>query len=270
MLWGLLFFIGLAGGAIGSIVGLGGGIIIVPSLLFLGSYTNLLPGSTPQLVVGTSMLILIVIGLSSTMAYVKQKKVDYRAGLIFFTGSGPGAYMGALINNHIQSNLFFIFFGMFMIFISILLSVKKYIKPSEKDYGIVRAYVDEHGEKHTYSYHPVIGILIAVVVGMFSGLFGIGGGSLLVPMMLLLFRFPTSVAIATSMFLVFLSSIIGSVAHIKLGNVEWLWAAWLVPGAWIGGKIGAYLNKRLKDQTVIILLRLLLVVVGVRLIFQGV
>lgn len=269
LLWIILFLIGVAGGTIGSVVGLGGGIIIVPSLLFIGSYTDLLPSITPQLVVGTSMLILIVVGLSSTLAYIKQKKVDYRAGLLFFIGSGPGAYLGAIINNYIQSDLFYIYFGIFMIIISIILSVRKYIKPIQKEYGIVRIYESETGEEFRYSYQPVIGILIAFVVGIFSGLFGIGGGSLLVPMMLLLFRFPAPVAVATSMFLVFISSIIGSVAHIKLGNIEWLWALWLVPGAWFGGKIGAFLNKRLADQTIIIILRVLLVIVGIRLIFQG-
>lgn len=269
LLWIILFLIGIAGGTIGSVVGLGGGIIIVPSLLFVGSYTDLLPSITPQVVVGTSMLILIVVGLSSTLSYVKQKKVDYRAGLIFFIGSGPGAYLGAIINNYMQSDLFYVFFGIFIIIISIILSVKKYIKPSQKEYGIVRTYESGTGEKFRYSYQPVIGIAIAFFVGIFSGLFGIGGGSLLVPMMLILFRFPAPVAVATSMFLVFISSIIGSIAHIRLGNVEWLWALWLVPGAWFGGKLGAYLNKHLPDQTVIIILRVLLVVVGLRLISQG-
>lgn len=268
-LWLLLLLVGVAGGTIGSVVGLGGGIIIVPSLILIGTYTSLLPNLTPQLVVGTSMLILIVVGLSSTLAYIKQKKVDYRAGLIFFIGSGPGAYVGAIVNNYIESDLFYIFFGVFMILISIILSVRKYMKPSKKEYGMSNVYVSETGEKFRYSYHPIMGIAIAFVVGIFSGLFGIGGGSLLVPMMLLLFRFPTPVAVATSMFLVFISSTIGSIAHIRLGNVEWLWALWLVPGAWIGGKIGAFLNKRLADSTVIIILRLLLVVVGVRVIFQG-
>lgn len=265
----LLFLIGIAGGAIGSVVGLGGGIIIVPSLLFVGTYTDLLPSVTPQTVVGTSMLILIVIGLSSTLAYMKQKKVDYQAGLIFFIGSGPGAYLGAVINDYLESDLFYIFFGIFIIFVSIILSIRKYLKPSSREYRNLRSYKTETGEKLSYSYHPIFGIVLAFIVGIFSGLFGIGGGSLLVPMMLILFRFPTPVAVATSMFLVFLSSMVGSIAHIRLGNVEWLWALWLVPGAWCGGKIGAFLNKRLADQTVINILRLLLVVVGIRLIFQG-
>ena len=270
MIWGLLFVIGLAGATIGSLVGLGGGIIIVPSLLFLGSYTNLLPSLTPQLAVGTSIVILIVTGLSSTLAYIKQKKVDYRAGIIFFIGSGPGAYVGALINKYVELDVFYVCFGVFIILISVLLSVTKYLKPSQREFGRVHIYEDENGEKHTYQFQGVMAVIIAFVVGIFSGLFGIGGGSLMVPTMLVLFRFPPSVAVATSMFMVFLSSIVGSVAHIQLGNVEWLWVLALIPGAWIGGKLGAYLNRQLKDQIVIWIFRMLLIVVGIRLILQGI
>jgi uncharacterized protein len=269
MLWSLLLIIGLLGGMIGSIVGLGGGIIVVPALLFLGTYTSLLPSLTPQLAVGTSILILIVTGLSSTTAYIKQKKMDYKAGFIFFIGSGPGAYVGALINKSIQLDVFYICFGIFIILISLILSVKKYLKPSKKPIGTLRTYIDQNGEEHTYYFQPVIAVMISFGVGILSGLFGIGGGSLMVPTMLILFRFPASVAVATSMFIVFLSAIVGSFAHIRLGNVEWLWALALAPGAWIGGKLGAYLNQRLGDGTVILMLRLLLVVIGVRLIFQG-
>ncbi|GAA0317407.1 sulfite exporter TauE/SafE family protein [Bacillus carboniphilus] len=269
MIWILLFMIGLVGAMLGSLVGLGGGIIVVPALLFVGTYTNLLPEVTPQLAVGTSIIILIVTGLSSTLSYLKQKKVDYKAGLIFFIGSGPGAYVGALVNKSIDLNVFYVCFGAFIIFISIVLSVRKYLKPSQKQLGAVRTYVDPSGETHTYQFQPVIAVVISFFVGVLSGLFGIGGGSLMVPTMLILFRFPAQVAVATSMLMVFLSAIVGSAAHIQLGNVQWLWALALAPGAWIGAKLGAFLNHRLQVNTVILVLRILLVVVGVRLIFQG-
>jgi len=267
MIWIFLFIIGLLGGMIGSLVGLGGGIIIVPSLLFIGSYTDLLSGLTTQIVVGTSMFILIFTGLSSTLSYLRQKKVDLRAGLTFFIGSGPGAIVGAIINKRLEGELFETLFGVFIIFISFVLSVKKYLKPLKKEFGITRIYIDEKGAEQTYYFHSAIAISISFFVGVLSSLFGIGGGSLMVPTMLLLFRFPPSVAVATSMFLVFLSSVVGSFAHISYGNVHWLWAVALIPGAWIGGRLGASLNAHLKDSTVIVIFRMLLVIVGLRLIF---
>jgi uncharacterized protein len=98
---------------IGSLAGLGGGggVIIVPSLLFLGDSTNLLPVITPQLAVGTSIIIIIFNGLSSTLEYLKHKKVDYVSGFIFFIGSGPGALLGEFLNERLNGDFFIYYLG---------------------------------------------------------------------------------------------------------------------------------------------------------------
>ena len=76
----MLLFIGLIAGTVGDLVGLGGGIIIVPLLIGLHSLS-------PQLAVGTSMVTVVFTGLSSTLTYMKHKRVDYKSGLILFIGS---------------------------------------------------------------------------------------------------------------------------------------------------------------------------------------
>ena len=68
------------------------------------------------------------------------------------------------------------------------------------------------------------------------------------------------------MFIVFLSAIVSSATHISLGNVSWIYALILIPGAWIGGKIGAYINTKLSGNAVINLLRITLIILGTRLI----
>ena len=80
------------------------------------------------------------------------------------------------------------------------------------------------------------------------------------------FAFPAHIAVATSMFIVFLSAIVSSATHISLGNVSWIYALILIPGAWIGGKIGAYINTKLSGNAVINLLRITLIILGTRLI----
>ncbi len=87
MVWLILVIVGFVGGTVGSLMGLGGGIIVVPSLLLLASLS--LIDITPQVAVGSSLVIMIVTGFSATIAYVKQKKVDYKSGLLFFCASGP-------------------------------------------------------------------------------------------------------------------------------------------------------------------------------------
>ncbi|WP_026688459.1 sulfite exporter TauE/SafE family protein [Alteribacter aurantiacus] len=272
MEWIFLLILGLVAAILGSIMGLGGGIIIVPALMVLSGYTTILEGITPQVAVGTSLLVMIFTGLSSTLAYVKQKKVDIKSGLIFFIGSGPGALFGVWLNKDINVNTFLIFFGIFIIIVSFILMVRKYVKPIKlaKTGGVRRTYINDLGETVEYGYNPFLGIGIGFVVGMCSGLFGIGGGSLMVPAMILLFAFPPHMAVATSMFLVFLSAIVSSISHISLGNVDWLYAAALIPGAWVGGIVGAGINRRLGSDTVVNLLRIMLIIIGIRLIYQGI
>lgn len=271
MEWLILVTIGLIAGSLGSLIGLGGGIIIVPALLYFSTYTEFLTDITPQLAVGTSLVIMIFTGLSSTLSYMKHKTLDYKSGLIFFIGSGPGGILGAWVNQALNMQTFHIFFGIFMISVSILLMVKDKLKPLSlnRKKGITRSFTDVQGRTWDYGFSPLIGVGISFFVGFCSGIFGIGGGSLMVPAMILLFLFPPHVAVATSMFMIFLSSIVSSATHVFLGNVNWLYACALIPGAWVGAKLGAIINMKIASNTVVMLLRFILIIVGIRLIYEG-
>ncbi|MDV2684159.1 sulfite exporter TauE/SafE family protein [Alkalihalophilus lindianensis] len=270
MEWIVLIIVGLIAGTFGSLLGLGGGIIVVPALLILSTTLGILAGITPQVAVGTSLLIMIFTGLSSTLAYMKQGKVDYKSGLLFFCGSGPGALVGVWLNRFLEVEPFMIYFGIFMIIVSAVLFIRPYLKPrplSEK--GMKYPYTDELGVERVYGYRPVLAIMIAFFVGMLSGLFGIGGGSLMVPAMIILFHFPPHMAVATSMFMILLSALTSSISHIVLGNVNWLYALALIPGAYIGGIAGAAINRRLSGNALLLALRIFLIIAAIRLIYQG-
>ncbi|QPC47394.1 sulfite exporter TauE/SafE family protein [Mangrovibacillus cuniculi] len=268
----LLFLIACTAGALGSLIGLGGGVIIVPALLFFGSYTPLLTEISPQVAVGTSLVIMIFTGLASTLAYRKHGTIDIKSGLLFFAASGPGGIVGAWVNQYLNVQQFNIYFGLFMIFMAILLMVRNRLKPlplnPEKSY--IREFVDGQGNKHVYGYRISLALLIAFFVGFASGLFGIGGGSVMVPAMILLFAFPPHVAVATSMLMILLSSLLSSGTHISLGNVQWLFTVALIPGAWVGAKLGALLNSKLKSDMLVAILRIVLVLLGIRMIYQGI
>lgn len=268
----LLFLIACTAGALGSLIGLGGGVIIVPALLFFGSYTPFLTEISPQVAVGTSLVIMIFTGLASTLAYRKHGTIDFRSGLLFFAASGPGGIVGAWVNQYLNVQQFNIYFGIFMIFMAILLMVRNRLKPlplnPEKSY--IREFVDGQGKKYVYGYRVSLALLIAFFVGFASGLFGIGGGSVMVPAMILLFAFPPHVAVATSMFMILLSSLLSSGTHISLGNVQWVFTIALIPGAWVGAKLGALLNSKLKSDMLVAILRIVLVLLGIRMIYQGI
>ncbi len=271
MEWLILIIVGIAASSLGSLIGFGGGIIVVPALLFLTT----LPGFehiTPQIAVGTSLFTMIFTGLSSTLSYMKYKTVDYKSGLIFLIGSGPGSILGAWVTESLNLHSFNLYFGIFILFVSAVLMVKDKLKPIpyRKEKGIARTFTDNTGQTYEYGYGVATGILVAFIVGFLSGIFGVGGGSLMVPTMILVFFFPPHVAVATSMFMILPTSILSSITHISLGNVNWFLALALVPGAWIGAKVGVYLNRKLKSKTIVLVLRTVLIIVGIRLMYQGI
>lgn len=271
MVYVLLLIIGICSGIVGALVGLGGGVVLVPATLFIGVTLGMIPDLTPQLVVGLSAVMMIFTGLSSTLSYMNAKIVDYRSGFIFFIGSIPGTIVGANVNKGLDLPSFNIYFGIFLIVLSIILLVRDKLKPIEwfVKRGTQRQFIDPQGKNYVYGYPVWFALLFCFLVGTISGLFGIGGGALLVPAMIILFLFPPHVAVATSMFLVFLSSLVNSASHIYLGNVPWIYAIPVIPGAYIGAKWGAALTKKLKSDTLVFALRIVLLLFGIRSIVSG-
>ena len=268
----VLAIIGLAAGVVGALVGLGGGIILVPATLFIGVTLGWINGITPQSVVGLSVIMMIFTGLGSTLSYMKTKTVDFRSGFIFFIGSIPGTLLGAFVNKGLDLPSFNLYFGILLIILATLLLVRDYLKPVNwfVKRGKTREFTDAQGKKYVYGYPIWFALLLTFGVGFASGLFGIGGGSIIVPAMILLFLFPPHVAVGTSMFMVFLSAIVNSITHISLGNVPWLYTIPVVPAAYFGAKLGAHLNKKMKSTTLVFVLRIILLLLGVRSIIDGI
>src|SRR5699024_7722187 len=131
-------------------------------------------------------------GLSSTIAYYKQKKVDIKTGLIFLAGAIPGGIIGPWINTKLNADHFSLYFGFLMIFIFLLMLVDREKLKKDKPLQITdntRVFVVE-GETHQYNVPYIPAFLLSFTVGVLSGLFGIGGGTIMVPAMLLFFGMP--------------------------------------------------------------------------------
>jgi len=266
----LLILVGIFAGTIGSMVGLGGGVIIVPVLLFLGSIYGEID-ITPQIAVGTSLVVVGVSSLSSSISYFKKGRVDASSAWLFFAASGPAAILGAYLNSLMSGGAFMLGFGLFMIAVSFLLMMRGKWTQKKLRWTVTRTYRDPVSEEsYTYGYTRTIALIASFVVGMLAGLFGVGGGALMMPVLLLLFHFPVHLAAATSMFMIFLSSIPGSVTHAYLGSIDWLLAVAIAPGAWVGGKLGSWLSLKMKGKTLVFVLRMMLILTGVKLIWDGV
>lgn len=267
----LLAATGLIAAIVGSLIGLGGGIVIVPVLIFLGAELGMLDGITPQIAVGTSSLVLVFIGLSSVISYNKNKQVDWKNGKYLLYGIIPGAMLGSYTSSLFTVDSLKLYFGLFIILVSFILLIRDKIKPMKvfQDERYVRPHTDGAGEVHYYGFPPYIGVIGSLLAGFAAGLFGVGGGALMTPMMIILFLMPPSIAVGTSMFLVLFGSISSATGHLLQGNIHFFYALTLIPAAYVGAKLGVKLNKRLDSNTVVFILRMVLFLLGIYMIIDS-
>lgn len=267
VLW--LLVIGIVAGTVGSLLGLGGGVIIVPALMFLRELVPEWSDITPAIAVGTSLVLVIFTACSSTLSYAKKKRVDFQSGWLYFISCGPGAILGAYITRFFEVDQFFLAFGLFMVLVTLILFFKNHLPTFSIRLDVKRTITDESGETYTFGYHRWIALSTSFVIGIISGLFGVGGGSLFVPMMVILFQYSPHIATATSMFTILLTSIVGSLTHLYQGNIDWYAVLFLAPGAWIGGKWGAWISSQLTSKGLLNVLRIVFLLIALRMVIKG-
>ena len=270
----ILLAAGFLIGCLGTLIGAGGGFILVPLLILTH------PQLTPGVVTAISIAIVACNAVSGSIAYARSKRINFRAGILFALFTIPGSILGVQVVKHVPSNMFSILFGLLMIVLGIFLFLNKKVPVSEiaidKNNNVWKHYeqTDREGVKYTYSYNQLAGILISIVVGFISPILGIGGGIIHVPALVRWLKFPVHIATATSHFILAIMSITSVITHIKQGSYNdpyvyrmvLLLCAGVIPGA----QLGAYFSHHIKGNTIIKALAVCLAIVGVRVFFQGV
>lgn len=267
----IALIIGFLSAFVGSLVGLGGGIIFVPAMLFLFSNFDSFSWASPQTIVGISLITMIFTGMSSTLTYYKLKRVDIKTGLIFMIGCLPGIFLGGQTNKIIDTDSFSLYFGILMlvVFLMMLINREKLLKNKKLVITDKTRTFEIDGEKHQYNITITLALVLGFFVGFLSTLFGIGGGTISVPAMILFFGIPVQIAIGTSMFMIFFISLVGSISHIVMGHIVWKYVIFFVIGSYIGGTVGARSSKLFKGKTLEWILKIVIVIAAIQLIFDG-
>lgn len=267
---GVLFLVfGYFVGAYGTMVGAGGGFLIVPALLIVyhADHTQ---------AAGTALTVACLNAISGTISYASQKRIDYRAGLLFAVACLPGAVAGAFLSQRFSGRAFSIVFGVVLLCVSAILLWKPIGESDREDADLltprrwhaVRQFTDAEGHNFAYRYNWLLGVVFSFFVGFLSSLLGIGGGIIHVPVLVYLLGFPPHLATATSHFILAITAGAGSITHFSLGHVM-LWPAALMGIGVIGGaQFGAILGKKIHGSWLLRLLALALVFVAIRLFLK--
>ena len=267
---GLVVF-GLIVGTYGTMVGAGGGFLIVPVLLLVWH----LP---PALAAGTSLAVVFLNASAGSWSYARQGRVDYKSGILLTLPTLPGSVLGAFVAKQISGRAFDITFAVLLLAVATLLLWKPVgrgeepahheVDPNAPWYRMSRVVVDKTGHEFRYQYNLIWGLLISLGVGFMSSILGIGGGIIHVPALIHLLGFPSHLAAATSHFILAISSLVGAGTHVALGNVLFLPAALMGAGVIVGAQIGAKIAKKAKGAVTVRLLSIALIVVAIRLLMR--
>lgn len=254
--------LGVLVGAIGTLIGAGGGFLLLPVLLFLS------PHDSPATLTAISLSVVFANALSGTISYARLHRIDYRSGLLFAAAGLPGAVAGAIVTHRLDRHQFDPLFGGALIVAAALVLWRAHQPPVAVTGPNVRRLVEADGTTHVYAPRLGWGIAISAVVGFAASLLGIGGGILHVPAMSILLGFPIHVATATSHFVLVLLSLVAVAVHAQQGTLAPVLGriAPLALGVLAGAPIGAWLSSKVQGPWILRGLAVGLASVGVRLL----
>lgn len=244
----VLAAVGLAAGTLGSMLGVGGGIIMVPALTFLN-----LP---PTQAASTSLIAVMSTSVSSTIEYSRQRRIDYALGIEMAACAIPGGVLGAILSGYLLEDTFKLYFGILLILTGLYISYKNSV-------------LKDHLVKRRSLPLQVAVFAASFGAGIISSLFGVGGGIVFVPAMLLVLGLTMHRAAPTSQLTLMMTAIAGVFTHSALGHPDYLQAVVLSAGAFVGAQIGARLSRMTKDMTLQRLLAVILMTVAIIFILDG-
>jgi uncharacterized protein len=248
-----LFGAAFAASICGSMVGLGGGFILVPILrLFLGF--------SPAYAAGTSLVLIVANSASGAFTYLLQRRVHLKIGVLIALGGLPGSALGAIISFHISAKLFDTILAVLLTAVAVDMAWNAERRMAGR--------VEHEGVTAIkgMSYRAAVGL--GFIVGVFSSLFGLGGGIILVPTFLYFSELPAHAISATSHFAILLTSPPGLIVHILQHDVVGRDVIPLIAGGLLGGPIGARLSLHLRSPQLLIVVAIALVVAAITLVWR--
>ena len=256
--WMLLLLLGLMVGSFGTLIGAGGGFLLVPLLLYL------YPHDSPAVLTSISLAVVALNALSGTAAYARAGRVNYRVGTALSAASVPGTMAGAALTGFLTRGLFEVAFGILLL----LLAVFLFWKPL----GQGDASPDARRTLIASPLRTGTAVTASAVIGWLSGIMGIGGSPLQVAVLTHPLRVPVHTAMPTAQFMVLLSALGGVAVHAAQGHfaTDLTRLAILGAGVLVGAQMGAALSTRVTSQGLVRLLALAVLTVSLRLILRAV
>ncbi|MBF91265.1 MAG: permease [Rickettsiales bacterium] len=265
----VILFFGFLVGFMSGLFGVGGGFLMTPLLIFMG-----IPPSTA---VGTEAVQILGSSVSGAIAHGRKKNIDYEIGIFLLIGGIFGSTVGVIIFNFLKESgnidlIINILYVIFLATIGVLMLIESTLSILRKDEIQIRK-----KKRRTFSdYLPMklrfkrskiyisifLPLTVGIIVGLLSALMGVGGGFIMVPAMIYLFRMNTISAIGTSLFqIVFITLNVSILQATYNQSVDLILAIFLLIGGVIGAQFGSKLTSRFRGEQIRVLLAIIVMIV---------
>jgi hypothetical protein len=265
----LLPLLGVAVSTLGTLLGLGGGFVLVPILLLL------FPEASASTISSISLSVVFLNAASATVANYRASRIDFKTAALIAIGAIPAAVFGAIAASKVDRGDFEVYMGIMLILGAVYVlwrSTRAAALQGNPLHTPNREIRERRGRTYSFYVSNIMAAGSSPVSGFVSGFFGIGGGVVTVPVLTFIIKIPTRVVVPTALLVLVLSSSSALITRIVTDQYQegWRRAGLLGLGALVGAQIGIYLSSRVNQRVVLVILSGAMTLVGVRQIVAGV
>ncbi len=266
----ILFLGAMFAGMLGSLTGLGGGVVVIP-LLTLGF------GVDMRYAIGAALITSIATSSGAAAAYIKERFTNTRLGMFLEVATTTGAVVGAMVAMYLPTNYIAILFGFVLIFSGVMSVRKKNTLPDGElkadawatKLKLNSSFPDKNGEVQYNVQNVAGGYALMTLAGILSGILGIGSGALKVLAMDTMMKIPFKVSTTTSNFMVGVTAAASAVIYWQRGYIAPGLAFPIVSGVLLGAFFGAKILMKANVQTLRMIFCAVITVIAIQMIYNG-
>lgn len=231
----ILILIGFSVSVVGTIIGAGGGFLIMPILLIFYDFD-------PKIAIGTTLFFVFFTATSGTISNLRKRKINIKVAIILSSASIPGIILGSTWLNFFNKDFNIIYLKSFIALLMIMIAITLFFKQTDSD--LLKKEDLYSNIKKITKKSLTRAWLINFLIGFLAGSFSIGGGLLQIPNLVYILGLSLHSAIITTFFILSLMSFVGMITNLFYNNIDFNIGFFLVIGAVIGAQVGVYLSPK--------------------------
>jgi uncharacterized membrane protein YfcA len=265
-----LGLVSAAAAIVGSMLGLGGGVFLVPIFTLFFDVDQ-------KLAIGASAVAVVTNSVVGSSVHLRSRFTNLRLAILLQVTMASGATIGALVGVYAPERLVNVVFGLVLLYAASSMILRRTAAVAGTDEGFpdawnLRAEYPDPATKRTVSYVPErvpAGLGISGVAGMLSGMLGVGGGVIQVPAMNLLMRVPVKAAAGTSSFMVGITSVATAFVYYSRGKIDPTVVVPAMLGIFAGSQLGSRLTRRVHAKNLVYIFTIVLLYLGLSLVLKA-